>query len=346
MKTIALFMIAFAIQSSAGQERHIVPENQKRVQVIQPVTGEQVEQILAGTAGQSDAVVAKQLYSLEPVVRFGPDLVERCQAHLAGPESKRAFTALADQSLFLSLPVSKDLSPADPDFAAQKEMIARTTEYVANTLHHLPNFYASRTTSTFTRKLRPELRRFRFMGKRDATIYYRDGDEVVRSEGKSQKTKGLTTRGEFGPILATAMVDAVNGNLGWDRWEQKPFGQMAVFTYKVTAANSHFKVDDQPAAYRGEIGIDPADGAVHRIVLKSEMNPLLHLFSSGSSLEVADLQVDYGPVDLGGKTYICPVKGVALSQDGSQIWLNDIVFDDYHLFRGDTRILTGFEAIQ
>jgi hypothetical protein len=90
-----------------------------------------------------------------------------------------------------------------------------------------------------------------------------------------------------------------------------------------------------------------------------------------------DLMVEYGPVEIGGKTYICPVKSVAiargyepaLSQSSSdpllvfhdqasqsdptgssdeaeilQTMLNHVVFKQYHLFRSELRILTGDDA--
>jgi hypothetical protein len=43
--------------------------------------------------------------------------------------------------------------------------------------------------------------------------------------------------------------------------------------------------------------------------------------------------------------YMCPLKGVALSETGDQMWLNDVRFENYHLFRGDVQILSGFQVI-
>jgi hypothetical protein len=66
--------------------------------------------------------------------------------------------------------------------------------------------------------------------------------------------------------------------------------------------------------------------------------------------------VEYGPVEIGGKTYTCPVRSVSISKEGltggidpfggfaqtpQTILLNDVIFDDYHLFRSNSRILTG-----
>lgn len=70
----------------------------------------------------------------------------------------------------------------------------------------------------------------------------------------------------------------------------------------------------------------------------------------------ADIIVEYGPVEIGGKTYFCPVRSVSLSRvpsshrfasDSRQnlgpavTMLNDVAFGDYHMFRADMQIMTG-----
>ena len=78
--------------------------------------------------------------------------------------------------------------------------------------------------------------------------------------------------------------------------------------------------------------------------------------------------VEYGPVEIGGKTYICPVKSVSvtlapalpanayemqryrgelldkdrnLDREHLQTLLNDVAFAQYHVFRAESRILSG-----
>jgi hypothetical protein len=75
------------------------------------------------------------------------------------------------------------------------------------------------------------------------TVLYRDGREVVGSDaGKGKKSQpaaqGLTTQGLFGTILGTVLVDAGQGNLAWDHWEQGADGPQAVFHYTVPVLNS------------------------------------------------------------------------------------------------------------
>lgn len=76
-------------------------------------------------------------------------------------------------------------------------------------------------------------------------------------------------------------------------------------------------------------------------------------------LERSDIMVEYGPVEMGGTTYICPVRSVSISRQPTvkvihewgevfkvygpfETLLDDVIFDKYHLFRSESRILPGF----
>jgi len=70
--------------------------------------------------------------------------------------------------------------------------------------------------------------------------------------------------------------------------------------------------------------------------------------------------VEYGPVDIGGKTYTCPVRSVSIARGrtvvvlkgyadslksgGDSTLLNDVTFENYHVFRSESRIITGFTS--
>jgi hypothetical protein len=98
--------------------------------------------------------------------------------------------------------------------------------------------------------------------------------------------------------------------------------------------------------------IDPATGAVLRLTIEADL-------SQGLPLVRSDMLVDYGPVELGGKTYVCPVRSLAVWRSRTvsilaltdwdvrfrtygpfSTMLNDMAFDNYHLFRAETRMLT------
>ena len=95
----------------------------------------------------------------------------------------------------------------------------------------------------------------------------------------------------------------------------------AVFRYAVRAKESHYVVQHKARGYKGEIAIDPVSGTIRRLVLHADPG-------SPKELVVADVVVEYGSIELGGKTYICPLRGIAHSADWRVRWLNDVAFND------------------
>jgi hypothetical protein len=302
-----------------------------------PITAEQLESLVAAAHGESDAKVAREIAGLELTERLSSARLTRCLADLPGSRSREALLVLADMSAFLDPPPSEMPAMEKPDLGAQTKMIGLTVNYINNAFHDLPNFFATRATTTFRRDLRSDKRLHRVGKYRDMELY-RKGQPRLRSSRPQSRAAGLTTSGEFGPILGTAILDASKGNLTWSHWEQGEAGPEAVFRYAVTAKESHYVVQDQQSAYDGEIAVDPSSGAVLRIVLTTDLD-LRNL------LDIADIVVEYGPVELGGKNYLCPLKGIALSEQSQQLWLNNVVFENYHLFRPNMRILPGFNEV-
>lgn len=196
-------------------------------------------------------------------------------------------------------------------------------------------------------------------------MLYRDGREIVDSgtlvHMKSQEVMpGLVTEGVFGPILGTVLVDTAHGKLAWSHWEQGQAGPEAVFRYVIPKNESHYEVNlsgifTENSGYHGVIAIDPVNGTILRLVLEADLKP-------GGPIARSGISVEYGAVDIGGKTYICPVKSVSIwrtlsapelrhfhygglvennpnGRNQLQTWLNDVAFEQYHVFRADARLL-------
>jgi hypothetical protein len=190
-------------------------------------------------------------------------------------------------------------------------------------------------------------------------VTYRDGSEVAdapEAAGASGRSglQELATNGEFGPILYTVLDDMVHGKVIWSHWERNAPSTLAVFHYEVPRVDSHYSVQtsanspiEQPA-YRGEIAIDPATGAIFRISIQAWLREPGSAYLSG-------ILVEYGMVTIGGSPYICPVHAVAylniyppfIDEDAQPApvprheYINDVLFTQYHVFRSESRILPG-----
>lgn len=95
----------------------------------------------------------------------------------------------------------------------------------------------------------------------------------------------------------------------------------------------------------GELYVDPATGAVDRITLEAEL-------SETDPVTASAMAVQYGPVDIDGKTYICPVHAAAVSTARSTVFqpsgrirlerhINLVSLANYHRFGSTVRIFNA-----
>jgi hypothetical protein len=353
---------------------------------VRTVTVAELEQILVADRGQSDRHVAGELSGLVLTERVSYARLAQWESQFPGRHTQATLLLLTDESAFLSLPPS-DVSPAPPPpLSAQAGMFNRVIDYVSKTIHDLPNFMATRTTLHFEESMRQTDEQSRSLGsdyamrsmgtlglpmeslnnlplhltgKSSTAVTYRHGEEVQSASSDKRHVLGLTTRGEFGPILSVVLSDAIRSSITWGYWQQTAAGKIAVFRYTVPAGKSHYLVGFHsgyaPAqsypAYHGEIAIDPATGSILRLSILSEATPPSPMVGTG-------ILVEYGPVAIGNRTSICPLRSVAISKmpilpdlqmvptDSTplQMRLNDAAFTHYHLFHAEARILSAEEA--
>lgn len=341
------------------------------------VTVEQLEQLLRNLRGKSDRDVAHSLSSLELTERFSEAKLSSWMADLRGAKSRESLAALADASAFLPPPASESPAKAPPSPSEQREMISLADEYLTEAIPKLPNFFATRTAVRFEEApphvdggATIESQALHMAETSKERVLYRRGHEVVDEAAKPAKHKtyeaNLATYGTFGPVLGAAS-DAVveSADFGWSRWEQDANRVRAVFRYTIPQEKSHFHVSfcclpdgdgtasfQTVAGYRGEVTVDPATGAILRLTMEADLDGDLPIIRS-------DVLVEYGPVNIGGKTYICPVKSIAIwrsrtvrllaladwglsfrSYGPFATMLNDFAFDDYHTFRAESHVLT------
>jgi VWFA-related protein len=339
------------------------------------VTVAELERTVTSAHSTPDAKLADELSSLELTQRISSSTLVRLQSGLPGPKSREELAILADESSFLDLPPA-DIPPNPaPNVAEQRKIMSLVVNYVTQTIHQLPNFLATRETRSFqdrpagTYSYLPLHQTNQFV----ATVLYRDGKEVDRTVvgKKAPAPDGLVSWGEFGPILTTILLDAARSRLSWSHWEHGSSTSLAVFHYSVPSKNSQYQVQmcgSNPCAqaltgYHGEIAADPASGAILRATVIADLDTGTDLEHS-TGLVTGSITVEYGTIEIGGKPYICPVHSIALAQvrqrqpqhgvisaeglDHSprQTMLNAVNFTNYHIFRGESRILTDAEAAQ
>ncbi|HEY2859665.1 MAG TPA: VWA domain-containing protein, partial [Terracidiphilus sp.] len=327
-------------------------------------TVSQLEQTLSTDLDKhhSDEEIARQLGDIELSERLTSQTLGRLAAKLAlMPRTALALELLADDSAVLEPPRNELPATVPPDLATQQRILGAARAYVVQTIPRLPNFFATRTTVRFDDT--PQVVRtgewpiragFHLVGNMSRTVTVRDGLEVsdAPEEPKSaaDRTMGLYSFGEFGPILARTLTDLARGKIVFSHWEDSKLGVVAVFRYSVPKHESHYQVHfccimdsefqggqsyrnrslpryhsgdpnpvettgqaayDTTPPYHGTLAIDPVSGAIVRMTLDAELDP-------DKPIVRASTVVEYGQVAIGDQTFICPVRSLAISaQHGS-----------------------------
>jgi VWFA-related protein len=351
------------------------------------ITVAQLEQMLTTdrASHKSDLDTAKRVSAVELSERLTEDALSRLRQPFASDSrTATALLLLADRSAFLDPPASELPPTAPPDEAGQQHLLEMAHEFALQTLPRLPNLLATRTTFSFddspqelTKGAYAQRAGMHLLGstKAEVSVSNERSGHVSAAKGAAGGSGGLSTWGEFGSALLIILSDATQGKTTWSHWEKTPAGMMAVFHYAVPKNASHYEIDTSvqemqaeqssrwagarasdvgrvtmssrmirsKPAYEGSLWIDAASGIITRLTLVANLkgNPK---FERGAIL------VEYGPVQIAGKTLICPLRSLALSEAPATVnstfsgtateWLNENIFNNYHLFSSTTRILT------
>jgi VWFA-related protein len=344
------------------------------------VTVEQLEQLLDAIHSQGDGEVARQLSALQLTERVSDTRLASWTAATHGKKTQQALKALADASAFMPPPAAEIPADAPPDAAEQLRMISLAADYLRETMPKLPNFFAARTTVHYEETVefhgassRVNYEPLHATQNLKETVLYRNGSEVADSGSTKRRKRRaqdpyLITYGTFGPILGFVRdAVAVPSALTWSRWERGPNGTRAVFGYVVPLKKSLYRIlgcclpggagttgFQALAGYHGEITLDPTSGAILRLEADADLQGFTPVDSS-------NIMITYGPVEIGGKTFICPLRSVSTMRTRSVTtkveWdegfrtygpfltsLNDISYENYHMFRGESRMMPDFNA--
>jgi VWFA-related protein len=352
------------------------------------VSVHELEQILDTANDEQDGELTKQLASLELSERLNSNLLSLWKNRLRGRKSIAALVALADESAFLDPPAAEILSDPAPDVETQRQMISRTVKYLKEVIPKLPDFFAIRITTEYEQ---PSARKtdtwktalpdqsLREAMTETATLRYRNGheeqDTEKRKSSPSARKRDLKLIGVFSPVLGSVLGDATRGDsiLVWSHWVHGERGREAVFRYFVRAENPHYNVSYcclvgghtflTSPRYLGELTIDPGTGAILRLTMEAELGwirePNLNPVQPAKG---AATMIEYGPVEIGGREYICPHRGVEIMRVRTvntlnvlgqtfdvyapyETRLNDIVYTNYHKFGAEARMLPGYEIV-
>jgi len=356
MRWISMLVIVFAMSNRVGAQTQVSVK-----QLEDDLFSESVSK-------ETDSEIAHRLALFQLSEQLTDSRLEEiCARGKLGPKARDQLGLLAILSVFEPPPSAElDLGHA-PDLDEQRRIMDLARGFTATSVHLLPDFMAIRTTQAFLNMDAG----LQSAGQYQSQVTFRSGAEVPVDRGTalgsgSPSSMGLETSGEFGPLQAMVLKDSVNGTILWSRWQSGPDQKrFAVFRYSVPESASHASLDvccyfasledgemtgypphypqskrfRAKPAYHGELHVDPSTGAISRITLEDELN-------ADSPVRVARISVQYGSIEIGGKSYVCPIHSVAAAEfydprvaATRERFVNVVHFSNYHKFGSTARII-------
>jgi hypothetical protein len=232
---------------------------------------------------------------------------------------------------------------------AEDPVLARVAEQVRRSSEQLPDFICEQLTWRFDSHWRPP--RWTLRDGIRAEVLYLGGREIYQNlkrngrpidPARAEQT-GTWSTGEFGTLARDLFLPSTAARFRFVR-ETKLRGEPArLYDFEVEQACSHWRVefDGQVLypAFQGSVWIEPRSARVLRIEMQARQVP------SSYPLDVIEMSLDYGPVRIGGASYLLPVRAenLACKRHSSYCTYNELIFTNYRRFAAHS-VLTTTES--
>jgi hypothetical protein len=147
---------------------------------------------------------------------------------------------------------------------------------------------------------------------------------------KHEQLFGMISAGEFGSALTEMFDPQSQTEFTWDRMAKVRGRRVYVFGFHVPAEHGATVILRNPGrqivvAYGGQVFVDAAELNVLEIRSSLDLPP-------NPSMQRGESSVEYGPVEIAGKSYNLPLHSEVLVQDKEYLYVNRIDFKNYQRF--------------
>ena len=334
------------------------------------VTVEQLGEFVGAAVAshRSDRDTARAIAGLEVAERITEDRLAALQSRAPGPQTATTLEELMEKSAFLDAPASEGAPGAPPPLAEQRNIFQRVVGYVLAYANRLPNLICTEAILRFNDDpwhrtySQRALGRLHFTDTIGAQITYSNSGEemtvktVDNHPYTGTKLFGVTTYGEFGNAIIALIAPGSKTKAYWSHWEVLHGKRVAVFRYSVAQAGSQYSVSygcagtplqSVKAAYEGLVFLEAESGTILRITRVAVG------LSPEFPTKVAKTAVEYGPISIGGDSYMLPIRSVSeldnpvgcddFGKAHRLASLNEVRFYDYRLFAAESKVVASGE---
>jgi hypothetical protein len=156
------------------------------------------------------------------------------------------------------------------------------------------------------------------------------------------QVSGAWSRGEFGSMLLDVFAPASLAPFKWSNWTTLRRRPAYVLSFQIDARNSRYSLSAQKydrsvvSALVGEHGmvyIDRETKDVMRLDIEADSIP------KSLPMEAATRSLDYGPADVGGRSFLLPLRAdVRMAPRYYPSTRNEVEFTGYRKFTGESSI--------
>jgi VWFA-related protein len=335
------------------------------------ITVEQLGEVVGAAVAshRSDRDTARAVAGLELAERITEDRLAALQSRAPGPRTATTLEELMEKSAFLDAPASEGAAGAPPPLAEQRNIFQRVVSYVLDYAKRLPNLMCTEAILRFNDDPWHRTVSQRALGRLHFTdaigtqiTYSNSGEETTVKTFDNHpytgtKLLGVTTYGEFGNAMIALIAPGSKTKAYWSHWEVLHGKRVAVFRYSVAQAGSQYSVSygcagtpthSVKAAYDGLVFLEAESGTILRITrMAVGLSPQF-------PTKVAKTAVEYGPISIGGDSFMLPIRSVSELDNPAGCddfgkahrldSLNEIRFYDYRLFAAESKMVASGES--
>jgi hypothetical protein len=315
------------------------------------------------TVDRSDFRISRQVYAIRLSESLSDSTIDILRQMGAGPATIRQLEKLRNKSRSLPYPEREPLSfTPRPSPSETSAMVASIRLYASGYLASLPDFTCTREDRLFVAYpvndsrvdpkeidtgiplalMRPV---WQPAGSYTADVGYVGGADhyklrVVNNKRTSRtfdELHGKAAWGEFAGMMKEIFRSAPT--LTWDHWQTSGGKTAAVFTYRVDAARSGYRVccPAMVTAHRGFVYADPQTGQILRLIVDADL-------PERAPVVAAAFLLDYGEVDIAGKRYLLPLTTSSYASAGGIDERDEIHYSDYRKFDANATIVFPTEG--
>lgn len=236
-----------------------------------------------------------------------------------------------------------------PSNGEQDEILQRIESYAGRYMASLPDFiceqitYQSETGKTGKHWHRHDTLTSKLafsQGREERTLQLVNNKPLVREKVRNDP---LITQGEFGSMMQVIFSEDSHAEFAWERWQIVDGSRVAAFTYSIDKEHSKLRLGltgivGALVPYRGSILADPQTGGIKRITY------VPHDIPPEVETESISTVIDYGPVMIGGQTYLLPSRAVVDMVTPFRRIRNEMQFQDYQKFEAESKVTFGSET--